>query len=83
VSEHTGLELFDGKFSRLAMTTNGFVDTSIGSTTDESDDFVTINYPNLTLISNGSWSSVDWIYDNISKVQVRARTTNYMNKYAS
>jgi hypothetical protein len=66
-SDPTGLELFDGKFPRLAMTTDCLVNTSIGSTTDEPNDFITVDNPDLTLIPYRTRSSINGFYGNISK----------------
>jgi hypothetical protein len=48
----TRLEFLDGKFSCLAVTADCFVDTAIRSTTNETDDFVAIDDPDLALISH-------------------------------
>lgn len=52
VSSHTWLEFLDGKLPNLAMTTNSLVDSSISTTTDEPDDFISVNYSDLALVSN-------------------------------
>jgi hypothetical protein len=45
-------EFLDGKLSYLAMTADSLVHSSIGTTTDESDDLVPVIDPYLTLISH-------------------------------
>lgn len=58
----TRLELFNCEFSNLAMTTNSFVHSSIGPTTDEANDFVTVNDPHLALVTN------IWSYTSICRI---------------
>lgn len=48
----TWLEFLDCEFAGLAMSADCFVDSSIGSTTDETNYFVSIYNPNFTLISH-------------------------------
>lgn len=48
----TRFELLNGKLARLAMTANGLVDSSIGTTADEADNLVAVNDPNFALISH-------------------------------
>jgi len=59
----TRLEFLDGEFSCLAIPADGFVDSPIGSTADEADDFVAVNHPDLALISGtGPDTPIIWIY---------------------
>jgi len=48
----TRLELLNRKFSGLPAPAHCLVDSSIRSTADETYDFVSIDYPDLTLISD-------------------------------
>jgi phosphatidylglycerophosphate synthase len=58
----TWLEFLDGKLARLAMTANCFVDSPIGTRTDEADDFISVDHSHLALVANaGTKASVCWI----------------------
>lgn len=60
------LELLDRELSNLTMAADGFVDTSISSTTDEADDLVLVYHTNFTLVCDMSRASVGWIYERVS-----------------
>lgn len=64
---HTGLEFLDGEFPRLAVPADCFVDSSIGSTADEADDFVAIYDSNFALVSNvRSDTPISWVWVQVS-----------------
>jgi len=69
----TWLEFFNGEFARLATSSHSFVDAAIGSTADESDDFVAVDDADFALIS-GIWadSSISGVWDRES-VEARNR----------
>jgi hypothetical protein len=48
----TWLEFLDGKLANLAVATNSFVHSSIGTRTDEADDLVSVYDSDLALVSN-------------------------------
>lgn len=55
------LELLDGELAWLAMATMSLVDTAIGATGNETNDFVFVCYSHFALILDGS-SPVTWVY---------------------
>ena len=48
----TGFELLDGKLSCLTAAANGLVHSSIGSATNETNDFVPVDDTHFALVAN-------------------------------
>ena len=63
----TWLEFLDSEFASLAVSADGFVDSSIGSTTDEPDYFVSVYNSDFTLIPD-VWSNtpITWVWAEVS-----------------
>lgn len=56
-----GLELLDGKLAGLALAAKGLVDAAISSGANESDDFVSLDNPDLGLIVDVTEAAVRWV----------------------
>lgn len=72
----TWLELLDGKFAGLTVTADCFVDSAIGSGADEADDFVAVDDPDFTLVTQGTWSSVNRFYIRLAVMYIMSKRTH-------
>jgi hypothetical protein len=70
----TWFEFLDSKLASLAMSTDCFVHSSIGSATDETDHFVSIYDSDFALISRVSTDApITWIWAQVSKFSFKYR----------